>query len=694
MKLSAAHHNQKGAILPLLILGLLIVGLVVATQSASIQQIFQSQAGNPQEITFTGSNVSTDAAGNQSATSQNVQIQMTSPYGVGGGNLNFGQFTRLQDLPAKVSSHEVVNYGDYIYVIGGVDSSAVYMGKANGNGGVDTWRTLTPYPYMITPKGVVAHKGYLLVLGGSSWKTSPPVPIDTVYAAKINDDGTIGNWVQQPSLPDKLNGPAFAIVKDYLFTLDGSGTKVPFLRSHNYLTSLNTDGTLTSSSREITPFPQPRVNMTAAVHGDTIYVVGGAGKDNGGRETDTIYYGRVSDNGDVPSWSTSTFPHKVALNTTLMARDYLITLGGIHSQNNQPVDVGNPKAYFAKINSDKSLGSWSNVALPLRASGKSAVVVNNYLYLVGAVVDGQEIVYSSPLNFGSGETYYRYAASAGEINADPSANSIKWQPYTTAPTIQGVTLPAGTGNKTMCVQFKSGNGQLSQVYCAAIELKSTGDGGGGGTDSKVPFNLNAECLSGTDGRRVKLTWSSPEGMTSYKLRVNNTSRGEWKGCGADKKPFDVCQEALTSTIYEMGVNPGDNYDFWVHASNGTRDTDASLHKQFSCSSSGGGTTSGNPTFSTSTISVNAQNQIEIRGSNFGATQGTVYYSRGGNHEVPVTVINWSDTLVRVSKAINDPLSPVANSISDGQYIRVCQRDSSKCSPYIVLPALNAGGRGA
>ncbi len=44
MNLLTAHRSEKGSFLPFVILGVLIIGLVLATQSVSVQQIFRSRA--------------------------------------------------------------------------------------------------------------------------------------------------------------------------------------------------------------------------------------------------------------------------------------------------------------------------------------------------------------------------------------------------------------------------------------------------------------------------------------------------------------------------------------------------------------------------------------------------------------------------------------------------------------------------
>ncbi len=590
--LSTAHHDQKGAILPLLILGLLIIGLVVVTQATSIRQIFQSHAGNPQEITFTGSGVSADANGNLSTTSRNVNLQLTSPYGVGGDAFD------LSKLPRPLLEDDFINNTK------------------------------------------------------NDW---------TKGRNQQGSDGVIAEGVARIT---QTNGPYFA-----------------------------TFGIKNSGANEWTAIFDGKLETSNLSKNSRIGIYFGNDKEKCDAEEANCYRAYLSKNGAAafvfqnpgqtnfpPLYEAITMPqfelgktYKYRYDRSLLRiKGWLSADNGQHWQQflDQPLDTTKargPSFGFAVANVDEA------------QYVSKGIFDNLKIWRLGQV--------SEP-GSGQGATYYRYATSAQEINDDPSASRIQWQTSAAAPTIQPITLPEGVGTKTTCAQFKNSTGQTSAVYCGAIELKAQGSTVTGERSNSVPFNLSADCLADSGGRRVRLSWSSPQGFGSYKLRVNNTSKGDWKGCGGDKDPYDLCQESLTSTTFEMGVEPGDTYDFWVHASNGASDTDASEHKQFTCST-GSTPPSGTPTIYKETIYVNPSNQLIVGGNNFGAQTGTLYYSRGGSHEVKMTVLSWSNTQIKASKAVNDALSPVANSIAEGQYIRVCQSDQSRCSSYVTLPALNA-----
>ncbi len=78
-KLSA--HSQKGAILPLLVVVLLIAGILVTTGLVKVPQIFKPKASGSQNIYFTGPNVSKNEESQFYTDSYNVDVALRSPFG-------------------------------------------------------------------------------------------------------------------------------------------------------------------------------------------------------------------------------------------------------------------------------------------------------------------------------------------------------------------------------------------------------------------------------------------------------------------------------------------------------------------------------------------------------------------------------------------------------------------------------------
>lgn len=276
--------------------------------------------------------------------------------------------------------------------------------------------------------------------------------------------------------------------------------------------------------------------------------------------------------------------------------------------------------------------------------------------------------------------------------------------------------------------------------------------------SSVPTvvqDLNISCSS--DNSSVKISWMTNSAAEKTKIRLNN-QKTPWTSdaCdvqnGSNTANGNYCNDNVTEMSVMLPVTPNDSYDFWIHASNASGDSQP-LHKYFSCNGTvtqqpgkvacgmpcssndqcnvgfvctsiglfgekGCSRTQGrydcpfvpmaNPAINSfdikSTVNASAdQMKVIITGKNFG-TSGTVYYSRGGvgpENETTAEVLKWTDTTIEVSRKIKDPTSPIQNTIVGGQYMRVCRTTPSGCSEYVQMPAFdtiipsqNGGGGGS
>lgn len=111
----------------------------------------------------------------------------------------------------------------HLYVVGGIDNtgapttsvfhSAVGLDRTN-----PIWVQETPLPAPLHSMGVAVFRSWLYVVGGA---TTGDVPVADVYRARINEDGSLGLWESQPSLPTALAYPAVAQAAGVLYVLGG-----------------------------------------------------------------------------------------------------------------------------------------------------------------------------------------------------------------------------------------------------------------------------------------------------------------------------------------------------------------------------------------------------------------------------------------------------------------------------------------
>jgi hypothetical protein len=125
----------------------------------------------------------------------------------------------------------LATYGDYVYAVGGHDSSAtplssVEYAKIQADGSLGSWQsatsTQTAHPYT----SVIAKNDYLYVFGGevNAFGTN------TVERAQIMGDGSLGAWVYDTSLPQDRGSMGVAVLDDTVYLL--AGVSGPYGATH------------------------------------------------------------------------------------------------------------------------------------------------------------------------------------------------------------------------------------------------------------------------------------------------------------------------------------------------------------------------------------------------------------------------------------------------------------------------------
>jgi hypothetical protein len=130
----------------------------------------------------------------------------------GGGN--FSAYVPQTSLPQARAFHGVAAatpfnalidtlVAGYLYAIGGIDdagapTTTVYNAAVGLDRSVDAWATTTPLPEPLHSMGVTVFRSWLYVAGGA---TTGDEPRQEVYRAHIDEDGSLGAWESQTSLP-------------------------------------------------------------------------------------------------------------------------------------------------------------------------------------------------------------------------------------------------------------------------------------------------------------------------------------------------------------------------------------------------------------------------------------------------------------------------------------------------------------
>ncbi|HJM04543.1 MAG TPA: choice-of-anchor U domain-containing protein [Candidatus Saccharimonadaceae bacterium] len=201
------------------------------------------------------------------------------------------------------------------------------------------------------------------------------------------------------TLPASMDSAGAATYNGYAYVVGGSSSGNP--RDSVYIAQLGQDGSVGEWAASANALPQAVTDPAVTTYDGYIYVAGG--RDSSLDDLNTVYYAAINGDGTLGSWSTSpqTLPVATSYSHAVAFDGYLYIIGGY--QDSARVDT----VYYAPL--DGAVGPWSTSAnaIPEALLYKSvAVAENGYVYVMGG--DGNETVdtvHYAELNAnGSGET--------------------------------------------------------------------------------------------------------------------------------------------------------------------------------------------------------------------------------------------------------------------------------------------------
>lgn len=129
-----------------------------------------------------------------------------------------------QDFPMKIVLHDALAKGDYIYVFGGLNESddvqdAIYKAKIESGGKLGRWRESQWIPTKIERTAVVEYGGYIYVLGGFDGESARR----EIYRSKIGPNGELMDWEDRRKdvLPRPLYYHDAVVLKERLYIFGG-----------------------------------------------------------------------------------------------------------------------------------------------------------------------------------------------------------------------------------------------------------------------------------------------------------------------------------------------------------------------------------------------------------------------------------------------------------------------------------------
>jgi hypothetical protein len=369
-------------------------------------------SGNSSTSGGTSGAVTIDSGSTNAGTSGNIYIGNTNAklVQVGNSSAALGSWTNTVGQNMVISSvnqprngHGTVVYNGYVYVVGGqtgtlgsTATNTVMYAKLRADGtiptsGVGIWANANAISVggaqNRTKAGVVASNGYLYVIGGVD---AAGTVQSTVYAAKINSDGSLGTWtsVASPGVA-RENVGTFA-ANGYIYAVGGSSTTANAgAVSTVYYARQNADGTLgawTTTQPIGGGSPVNRRGASVVNANGFVYVIGGV--DAAGTVQSTVYYAKLNTDGTIPSsgsgvWATT----NAVVSGGTQERAYasaVVSNGNIYLFGGTNTSTSQAGVYSAPFNGDGSLGTWSTQTSLWSASQSQGVVTaNGYFYHIG-----------------------------------------------------------------------------------------------------------------------------------------------------------------------------------------------------------------------------------------------------------------------------------------------------------------------
>lgn len=203
--------------------------------------------------------------------------------------------------------------------------------------------------------GVTQSTNDVVVVGG--FETSTLAAVASVNSFSYAGTGQLNQAVPQPAIPVATISPAVTIVNDSnIVVMGGQLTNTGGAYSSNVFIASWDDntGTIGSWSKQAS-LPVASNNGGAAAWGNYVYYVQGA--TNPAVSTQQVYYAQVN-NGQITTWQTAAgIPVGASLNQCFVAaiNGYLIVAGGSITG----AGSNSSQTFFAKINTDGSIGGWS-----------------------------------------------------------------------------------------------------------------------------------------------------------------------------------------------------------------------------------------------------------------------------------------------------------------------------------------------
>lgn len=344
-------------------------------------------------------------------------------------------------IPNGLYRHSAVLANGYLFVIGGNDGygavSTVYSAPVSSSGAVGTWRNLTatPLPHALQGQSAVLANNHVFVLGGDDGSSI----VSSVYSAAINSDGTLTAWTNLTftPLPIPLSEQSAVVASGHIIVTGGVTAAAPTVPLNSvYIAAVNSDGTLGQWLPNPTPLTRG-LRLHSAVVVSTFLVISG-GDDASGSASNAVYSAPITPLGTVGAFApqVNSLPVPLDSHRAVAYNGYVIVTGGYTNIPN----VASPAVYYVPVDASTGVvGAASCLSnqvpcwrssynqLPQPIVEHALVVANGKLIVTGgfnpAVGQVSSSVFTAPPNVVTGTTTSGAPATVAVVfwRDDPNA---------------------------------------------------------------------------------------------------------------------------------------------------------------------------------------------------------------------------------------------------------------------------------
>jgi len=544
---------------------------------ATVQAWFKPPSGTVINFLLTGSPVagqsiigtsSTTVSGTGSWINKSLSAQHYNMTSVAGIN----SFVSSQPLPITSSFISPITQSGYVYMIGSnkvSQSNLVFSSQLTpGIAGFALTNGIA-YDYgAFAGRAVITNSGNIYHIGGLYSNGS-----SLAWRSYVTSPGKLAPWTAATPLPVRTYFNAATTYSGYVYSLGGQQDTVGVISG---VVNALSDGLGNLSAwSTVNALPGRRESGTAIAVNSYIYYFGGY--DQTGIAISTVYYAKINSDGTLGSWNTTTSLPSINITNGQVVQNngYIYLVGGIDNTGTTGTEFNT--VYYAKINSDGTLGSWTQTQSFTTGRDSAAVFTNgNYLYIVGGENlngDLSDSQYAPFLGSGltltaSGTKPFYLDAVSSDINleyfdgdtADTQLATYSWQGTTglsssvVTPVATYLNIQASLSEETFSLIQPVASGLNNPNIGASQSFYSfssvSGTGGIFGTDITSNISLVNYSVSGTTAFLTFQNNTSNQGYLTNLVLYGQVAEGPSNQLSASSSD--------STSIGKYRLNPNNN----------------------------------------------------------------------------------------------------------------------------------------